>query len=58
MIRPARAADDAALRALDRETWSPLTSPAPAPLAANRHVALIRGLAVAPAHRGRGLGGR
>jgi RimJ/RimL family protein N-acetyltransferase len=92
VIRPARAGDDAALRALDIETWSWLVSPAPAPaadapffkpglaaadvlvaeidgalagyialgsatpLASNRHVVYVRGLAVAPAHRGRGVG--
>jgi ribosomal protein S18 acetylase RimI-like enzyme len=30
-IRPARAEDEAELLALDRATWSPLSSPAPAP---------------------------
>jgi ribosomal protein S18 acetylase RimI-like enzyme len=92
VIRPARADEEAALRALDRATWTQLASPAPVPapdapffragvaaadvlvaeedgalagyvalgsstpLASNRHVICIHGLAVAPEHRGRGLG--
>ena len=85
MIRPARPADDTALRELDRATWSWSVSPAPASsasldtegmlvaevdgevagyvalghptrLESNRHVLSLRGLAVAPAHQGRGLG--
>ncbi len=85
MIRPARADDEAAVRALDAATWSVDVTPSPrsaAPipvdgllvaeeagevvgyvalgrptrLESNRHVADIRGLAVAPAHQGRGLG--
>jgi ribosomal protein S18 acetylase RimI-like enzyme len=87
VIRPARADDGPALRALDAETWSPLVTPgpppapdaafdvddvlvyevdgevagyvalgAPTPLASNRHVVYVRGLAVAPAHRGRRIG--
>jgi RimJ/RimL family protein N-acetyltransferase len=91
VIRPARADDGPALRALDAATWSWLASPAPppaadapffagdlepgdvlvadvdgavagyvalgaaTPLESNRHVVLVRGLAVAPAHRGRGI---
>jgi ribosomal protein S18 acetylase RimI-like enzyme len=92
VIRPARADDADALRALDAETWSPLASPGPppaagrpffgaglepgdvlvaetdgavagyaalgtpTPLESNRHVAYLRGLAVLPAQRGRGVG--
>jgi ribosomal protein S18 acetylase RimI-like enzyme len=92
VIRPARANEDAALRALDRASWTTLATPAPAPAAdapffragmaaadvlvaeeegalagyialgsstpldSNRHVLCIHGLAVAPEHRGLGLG--
>jgi ribosomal protein S18 acetylase RimI-like enzyme len=85
VIRPARAEDEAAVRALDAATWSADVSPAhrsdapiavdgflvaeeggavvgyvaigrPTPLESNRHVADIRGLAVAPSAQGRGIG--
>jgi ribosomal protein S18 acetylase RimI-like enzyme len=85
VIRPARAEDEPALRALDRATWSPVVTPGPLSdgpfplddvlvfdaggsvagyvalgtptrLESNRHVVLIRGLAVAAAHRRQGVG--
>jgi ribosomal protein S18 acetylase RimI-like enzyme len=85
VIRPARADDEPALRALDRATWSWAVSPSPlrdgafsiddvlvceadgdvagyvalgtpTALESNRHVVLIRGLAVAPAFQRRGVG--
>jgi ribosomal protein S18 acetylase RimI-like enzyme len=85
VIRPARADDEPALRALDRATWSwdvtpgpPSEGPfaiadvlvfdaggtvagyvalgSPTRLESNRHVVLIRGLAVAPSHQRRGVG--
>jgi ribosomal protein S18 acetylase RimI-like enzyme len=86
VIRPARADDEPALRALDRAVWSWDVSPSPlrdAPfplddvlvfeaddgsvagyvalgtptaLDSNRHVVLIRGLAVAPSAQRRGVG--
>ena len=87
MIRPATPDDERALRALDRSTWSTLSSPVPVPPAerefevagvlvselgdgiagyvkigqmlpieSNRHVLEIKGLAVSPAHRRRGVG--
>lgn len=91
-IRAASAADEEALLALDRATWSWLSSPVPAPpgeatffgperpphevlvaevdgevagyvrvapatpLESTRHVQMIRGIAVDPVHRGRGIG--
>jgi len=91
-VRPAREADDAALRSLETATWSWMVSPAPAkpadepffgaakrpedvlvaavgdavagyvmlgpasPLVSNGHVLEIKGLAVDPAHQGRGIG--
>ena len=93
-IRPATAADDAALAALDQLTWSWTASPAPpphpgasffggradpadvlvadaggavagyvqigppTPVPSNAHVLMVRGLAVDPAWRGRGIGRR
>jgi ribosomal protein S18 acetylase RimI-like enzyme len=91
-VRPARTADDAALRRLDTAAWSWAVSPAPPkpdeepffgaakrpedvlvaavgdvvagyltlgpalPLESGRHVLEIKGLAVDPAHQGRGIG--
>jgi RimJ/RimL family protein N-acetyltransferase len=92
-IRPATAADEAALAALDRATWSTLSTPGPPPgpeqpffdrtgpedvlvavvdgavvgyahlgfaepIESNAHVLMLRGLAVDPAHQGRGVGRR
>jgi ribosomal protein S18 acetylase RimI-like enzyme len=87
VIRTATPNDERALRALDRETWSWLSSPVPPPPAERpfdiadvlvaeldgaiagyvklgpilpiesvRHVLEIKGLAVSPAHRRRGVG--
>jgi ribosomal protein S18 acetylase RimI-like enzyme len=87
VIRTASHRDEPALRALDLETWSSLSSPVPAPpperefdiadvlvsefdgaiagyvklgpvlpIAATDHVLEVKGLAVSPAHRRRGVG--
>jgi ribosomal protein S18 acetylase RimI-like enzyme len=87
VIRPATPDDERALRALDRATWSSLSSPVPKPppermfetegvlvseledgiagyvkvgqmlpIDANAHVLEIKGIAVSPAHRRRGVG--
>jgi ribosomal protein S18 acetylase RimI-like enzyme len=92
-IRPATQADDAALVAIDRATWSLVAMPSPPPpprttflarvrpedvlvavvdgavagyaqlgsaeaVDANRHVLMLRGLAVDPPRQGRGVGRR
>jgi ribosomal protein S18 acetylase RimI-like enzyme len=92
-IRPATQADDAALVAIERATWSLLATPSPPPaprttflarvrpadvlvavvdgavagyaqlgpaetVDANRHVLMLRGLAVDPPRQGRGVGRR
>jgi ribosomal protein S18 acetylase RimI-like enzyme len=87
VIRPATAADEPALRALDRASWSTVSTPTPPlppdhefeidgvlvaeladgiagyvklglylPLESARHVLEVKGLAVSPAHRRRGVG--